>query len=135
MKATGIIRRVDDLGRVVIPKELRRSMRIKEGAPLEIFTHNGAVCFKPYQPIGEKDWEKAKTVVEVLLPCGFALLDLYGGIQATVVKGHNNFDETHEIRVDGEVIAYLALNKEESDFYAEVPMAIKVLQSLFADAV
>jgi AbrB family transcriptional regulator (stage V sporulation protein T) len=54
MKATGIVRRIDDLGRVVIPKEIRRTMRIKEGAPLEIYTEsNGTVIFKKYSPIGE----------------------------------------------------------------------------------
>lgn len=48
MKATGIIRRIDDLGRVVIPKEIRRTLHIKEGDPLEIYSHEGAVCFKKY---------------------------------------------------------------------------------------
>ena len=54
MKATGIVRRIDDLGRVVIPKEIRRTMRIREGDPLEIYTDNdGQVIFKKYSPIGE----------------------------------------------------------------------------------
>ncbi len=54
MKATGIVRRIDDLGRVVIPKEIRRTMRIREGEPLEIFTDgDGGVVFKKYSPIGE----------------------------------------------------------------------------------
>lgn len=54
MKATGIVRRIDDLGRVVIPKEIRRTQRIREGDPLEIFTTGaGEVIFKKYSPIGE----------------------------------------------------------------------------------
>lgn len=54
MKATGIVRRIDDLGRVVIPKEIRRTMRIREGDPLEIFTEkDGEVVFKKYSPVGE----------------------------------------------------------------------------------
>ncbi len=54
MKATGIVRRIDDLGRVVIPKEIRRTMRIREGDPLEIFVStDGEVIFKKYSPIGE----------------------------------------------------------------------------------
>ena len=54
MKATGIVRRIDDLGRVVIPKEIRRTMRIREGDPLEIYTdREGGVIFKKYSPIGE----------------------------------------------------------------------------------
>ena len=54
MKATGIVRRIDDLGRVVIPKEIRRTMRIREGDPLEVYTdREGEVIFKKYSPIGE----------------------------------------------------------------------------------
>lgn len=54
MKATGIVRRIDDLGRIVIPKEIRRTMRIREGDPLEIYTDkDGEVIFKKYSPIGE----------------------------------------------------------------------------------
>lgn len=54
MKATGIVRRIDDLGRVVIPKEIRRTLKIREGDPLEIFTGNDAeVIFKKYSPMGE----------------------------------------------------------------------------------
>lgn len=54
MKATGIVRRIDDLGRIVIPKEIRRTMRIREGDPLEIYTdRNGEVIFKKYSPMGE----------------------------------------------------------------------------------
>lgn len=49
MKSTGIVRRIDDLGRVVIPKEIRNTLHIKEGDALEIFTDNGIVAFKKYQ--------------------------------------------------------------------------------------
>lgn len=66
MKATGIVRRIDDLGRVVIPKEIRRTMRIREGDPLEIFTNNdGEVIFKKYSPLGELG-EFAGAYAEVL---------------------------------------------------------------------
>ena len=53
MKCTGIVRRIDDLGRVVIPKEIRRAMKIKEGDPLEIFTEPGGIVLKKYNPIPE----------------------------------------------------------------------------------
>jgi len=54
LKATGVVRRIDDLGRVVIPKEIRRTLRIREGDPLEIFTDKeGEVILKKYSPIGE----------------------------------------------------------------------------------
>lgn len=54
MKATGIVRRIDDLGRVVVPKEIGRTLRIREGDPMEIFTnHDGEIILKKYSPIGE----------------------------------------------------------------------------------
>ncbi|MBP3464047.1 MAG: stage V sporulation protein T [Clostridia bacterium] len=54
MKATGVVRRIDDLGRIVIPKEIRRTLRISEGSPLEIFTEkDGEIVLKKYSPIGE----------------------------------------------------------------------------------
>lgn len=54
MKATGIVRRIDDLGRIVIPKEIRRTMRIREGDPMEIFTsREGEILLKKYSPVGE----------------------------------------------------------------------------------
>lgn len=66
MKATGIVRRIDDLGRVVIPKEIRRTLRIREGDPLEIFTdREGEVILKKYSPIGELG-DFAKEYVESL---------------------------------------------------------------------
>lgn len=54
MKATGIVRRIDDLGRIVIPKEIRRTLRIRESDPLEIFTdHEGSIILRKYSPIGD----------------------------------------------------------------------------------
>ncbi|MDY3214741.1 MAG: stage V sporulation T C-terminal domain-containing protein [Ruminococcus sp.] len=66
MKATGIVRRIDDLGRVVIPKEIRRTMRIREGDPLEIYTNtDGEVIFKKYSAINEMS-ENAVHVADVI---------------------------------------------------------------------
>ena len=54
MKATGVIRRLDDLGRIVIPKEIRKLMRIREGEPMEIFVNaEGDIILKKYSPIGD----------------------------------------------------------------------------------
>ncbi len=74
MKATGIVRRIDDLGRVVIPKEIRRTMRIREGDPLEIYTdREGEVIFKKYSPIGELT-EFASQYAETLYKtCGLSV--------------------------------------------------------------
>lgn len=70
MRATGIVRRIDDLGRVVIPKEIRKTLRIREGDPLEIFTaKDGEVILKKYSPIGELNefsQEYADTLGEIL---------------------------------------------------------------------
>ena len=70
MKATGIVRRIDDLGRVVIPKEIRRILRIREGDPLEIYTsNNGEVILKKYSPINELSHyasEYAETAANIL---------------------------------------------------------------------
>ncbi len=66
MKATGIVRRIDDLGRVVIPKEIRRTMRIREGDPLEIYTNSdGEVIFKKYSAIDEMS-ENAVYVADIM---------------------------------------------------------------------
>ncbi len=66
MKATGVVRRIDDLGRIVIPKEIRKVLRIKEGDPLEIFTDKeGEVILKKYSPIGELS-EFASSYAETL---------------------------------------------------------------------
>jgi len=66
LKATGVVRRIDDLGRIVIPKEIRKTLRIKEGDPLEIFTDKeGEVILKKYSPIGELS-EFATTYAETL---------------------------------------------------------------------
>ena len=69
MKATGIVRRIDDLGRVVIPKEIRRTMRIREGDPLEIYTsREGEVIFKKYSLLGGVD-DFAEQLCETLCKC------------------------------------------------------------------
>lgn len=61
MKATGIVRRIDDLGRVVIPKEIRRTLHLREGEPMEIFTgKDGEVVLKKYSPMGELSDHAAK---------------------------------------------------------------------------
>lgn len=67
MKATGIVRRIDDLGRVVIPKEIRRTLKIREGMPMEIFTDaSGEVILKKYSPVGEMV-QIAKAYAETLV--------------------------------------------------------------------
>ena len=75
MKATGIVRRIDDLGRVVIPKEIRRTMRIREGDPLEIYTdREGEVIFKKYSPIGELSSFAAQYAETLYKTCNLSVI-------------------------------------------------------------
>ena len=76
MKATGVVRRIDNLGRIVIPKEIRRTLRIREGDPLEIFTNrDGEVMLKKYSPIGElSDFAQTYTDSMVQLMGGTAVV-------------------------------------------------------------
>ncbi|MBE6065555.1 stage V sporulation protein T [Clostridium cochlearium] len=89
MKATGIVRRIDDLGRVVIPKEIRRTLRIREGDPLEIFTdREGGVILKKYSPIGElSEFSKGyaeslqQTIGNIVIICDRDMLVSVSGVQ------------------------------------------------------
>ena len=102
MKATGIVRRIDDLGRVVIPKEIRRTMRIREGDPLEIFTDNdGEVVFKKYSPIGELSPFATQYADVMSRACGLPVLicDRDHVVAAAGVPKK----EFHERRVSGQI--------------------------------
>ena len=84
MKATGIVRRIDDLGRVVIPKEIRRTLRIRDGDPLEIYTEkDGEVIFKKYSPMGELgDYAAAMYAMVTHGVCGYHIkLNLTASVQ------------------------------------------------------
>lgn len=76
MRATGIIRRIDDLGRVVIPKEIRRSLKIREGDPLEIYTTKEGVCFRKYSFINEHALTASVSAVKALARWG-VLAEVY----------------------------------------------------------
>ena len=91
MRATGIVRRIDDLGRVVIPKEIRRTLKIKEGDPLEIFTErDGSVILKPYR----KSWEECalewyESYEKLLSRCYFR----FEGYYTFCIANHYNANE------------------------------------------
>ena len=89
MKATGIVRRIDDLGRVVIPKEIRRTMRIREGDPLEIYTNpDGEVIFKKYSPMGELS-EGAAQAAEVIAKLGGATAVVFDKDHVVAASGNS----------------------------------------------
>ena len=133
MRATGIVRRMDDLGRIVIPKEIRKAMKLDAGAPMEIFTHNGAVCFKPYSVIGPREFAQAKKIVSGLYDCDFALTDTFGAVQALV--GENEFDRGFSIKLDGDEVAKLLVKEVDCcDRMTVVNTVIKVLEKFFDEA-
>jgi AbrB family looped-hinge helix DNA binding protein len=126
MKATGIVRRIDDLGRVVIPKEIRRTLKIREGDPLEIFIEdNDCVCFKRYSVLGSLSEDAMRTAITMASNSGLRPIAIY---DTTVkLRGMENFpaytpidweDErkpfaynstygVYPITTDGELIGYV----------------------------
>ena len=132
MRATGIVRKLDDLGRIVIPKEIRKAMKIDAGTPMEIFTHNGAVCFKPYCVIGPREFAQAKKIVNSMYGFDFALADTFGGVQALV--GENEFDRGFSICVDGDEVAKLLVKDADcSSRMTTIDTIVKVLEKFFND--
>ena len=77
MQATGIVRRIDDLGRVVIPKEIRRSLKIREGDPLEIFLENNCVCFQKYSTLGSLAEEPLQIAIKMASNSGLRPIAIY----------------------------------------------------------
>lgn len=104
MKATGIVRRIDDLGRVVIPKEIRRTMRIREGDPLEIYTdREGEVIFKKYSPIGELVDFASQYAESLYKTCGIpvAVCDRDSVVAAAGISKKEFLDKKISQGVDG----------------------------------
>lgn len=89
MKATGIVRRIDDLGRVVIPKEIRRSLKIREGDPLEIFIENNCVCFQKYSALGSLAEEPLQIATKMASNSGLRPIAIYD--TDTKLRGMENF--------------------------------------------
>ena len=127
MKATGIVRRIDDLGRIVIPKEIRKMMKVKEGDLLEIYTErDGIVCFKKYSPTADYDNE-FKAIVKTLDKYGIkgAIYDnseerVYASDPGTPIDcPYDVYNSNHyAIRVDGDVWGHFIVNRtvnEEED--------------------
>ena len=148
MKATGIIRRVDDLGRVVIPKEIRRTLKIREGDPLEIFLEKDCVCFQKYSVLGsfsEDILRVAQTMAQRTFKHQIAIYD-----RDSKISGPNSYssyvDESWEynrtpfkykgmgvypIISDGELCGYICC--PESDMGAEMTMIVRYLSVVAGD--
>lgn len=139
MKATGIVRRIDDLGRVVIPKEIRRTMRIREGDPLEIFLEGNGVIFKKYDAYGDTDWVKALSIVRAVVPKDINIAIYNRDLELKAVEKLGLFDINGE-KIDAdfyatvkdndyEPIAYIAF---DSDNY-EPSVAVNVLKAFLIE--
>ena len=115
MKATGIIRRMDDLGRVVIPKEIRRTLRLREGDPLELYVDNqGGIVFRKYNVMGDYDVNLIEEVCqEGLEYTAFGIYDRDGeqvmdlGPVPKSVNPEELTPNLHTISWDGDLIGYL----------------------------
>lgn len=131
MKATGIVRRIDDLGRVVIPKEIRRSFNIQEGDPLEIFTMENMVCFKKYDPIEIDKWGKVKNVLRYLLCAGFELENYNHGFMEKYNQAVDRSNDyiTTPIIDNNDVVGYIITN---DGFYTndELDIAVKMAKEI-----
>lgn len=134
MKATGIVRRIDDLGRVVIPKEIRRTMGIREGDPLEIYTTNqGEVIFKRYKPLGDIT-ESVKATHSALTQMGIACA-IYNDMGEKIAGGkafpstidRTEFEENPtaylKISSQGDTLGYILAAKDTTN---EQKMTLKV---------
>ena len=121
MKATGIVRRIDDLGRIVIPKEIRRTMRIREGDPMEIFTsREGEILLKKYSPVGELG-EFAGTLAESMAQALGALVCVTDRDYVIAVAGNGKkefegklLDEQLQAAIDERV--YRVSEKDKKGF-------------------
>lgn len=148
MKATGIVRRIDNLGRVVIPKEIRRSLKIREGDPLEIFLEKDCVCFKRYSALGslsEETLRVAQTMAQRTFNHQIAIYD-----RDSKISGPNFYNSyvdvswedsrtpfkyrgmgVYPIVSDGELYGYICC--PESDMGAEMAMIVCYLCAVVGD--
>ena len=108
MKSTGIVRRIDDLGRIVIPKEVRRSMNIKEGDPLELYIDGKFVCLKKYSI--QRNWELAHQVANVMFLNDFLPNEIHFAL----------YDENFERKATTSDLFETDGSKIESDFIHKI---------------
>ena len=148
MKATGIIRRIDDLGRVVIPRDIRRSLKIREGDPLEILIEKNCVCFKKYSTLGSFSEDILRVAQDMAQRTFKHQIAIYN--RDSKISGPNSYssyaDESWEdkrtpfkyegmgvypIISDGELYGYVCC--PESDMSAEMTMIACYLSAAVGD--
>ncbi len=140
MKATGIVRRIDDLGRVVVPKEIRRVLHLREGDPIEIFTDkDGEIILKKYSPIGEMSGFAQQYVESIAqgLGCGVCVCDrdqivAVAGIPKKELLGKSLHKELEEAILERETIVakrgekkfIKILGNGDNEYYGEIVQTI-----------
>lgn len=138
MKATGIVRRIDDLGRVIIPKDIRRSLKIREGDPLEIFIENNCVCFQKYSTLGSLAEEPLQIAIKMASKSGLRPIAIY---DTTVkLRGMKNFTSyvptqwefenkpfkyndtygVYPIHADGDLVGYAVCDSQDMGIEMEM---------------
>lgn len=138
MKATGIVRRIDDLGRVIIPKDIRRSLKIREGDPLEIFIENNCVCFQKYSTLGSLAEEPLQIAIKMASKSGLRPIAIY---DTTVkLRGMENFPSyvptqwefenkpfkynntygVYPIHADGDLVGYAVCDQQDMGIEMEM---------------
>ena len=143
MKATGIVRRIDDLGRVIIPKDIRRSLKIREGDPLEIFIENNCVCFQKYSTLGSLAEEPLQIAIKMASNSGLRPIAIYD--TDTKLRGMENFPSyvptqweferkpfvfnntygVYPICADGDLVGYAVCDQQ--DMGCEMDMIVRYL--------
>ena len=148
MRATGIIRRIDDLGRIVIPKEIRRTLRLREGDPMELFVEHDAVMFKPYRAI-DNSMAEFETACRLLRWQGvnhYAVFDQRNRVSDYNLETveypeshwfdlrHPTFDQTsglwvYAVLADGEVMGFTVCDHEDK----HIDLAVKYLADAMSE--
>ena len=127
MKATGIIRRIDDLGRVVIPKEVRRTLGIKEGDPLEIYTDKDCVCFKKYQADIDELRQTYDLLNTVLYKKGIVTALYYDGVK---LCGHTSLslveNEVYVLDCGSRYTRRIAIGHNHSELTADEDVMLRM---------
>lgn len=149
MKATGIVRRIDDLGRVIIPKDIRRSLKIREGDPLEIFIENNCVCLQKYSTLGSLAEEPLQIAIKMASNSGLRPIAIYDTDKK--LRGMENFpsyvsktwedeDEPFEynatygvypVDADGDRVGYVVCDSQ--DMGCEMMMISRYLGTVIED--
>lgn len=149
MKETGIVRRIDDLGRVVIPKEIRRSLKIREGDPLEIFLEKDFVCFKRYSALNSLDDKVLRNALTMATNSGLRPIAIYDTVSKLCgtenfpsyvpsewERGNEPFEYSktygvYPITTDGERMGYVVC--ERSNMGCEMMMIARYLSIAVGD--